>query len=77
MEEDRLETNLGPTAEDDLSPEISAALKQPKRRFVGRKTAEQQAGKAGPESSIEQSSSALQGAIKSRSSCISILILPQ
>jgi 2-(3-amino-3-carboxypropyl)histidine synthase len=41
MEEDRLETNLGPTADDNLAPESQAQKKQPKRRFVGRRTAEQ------------------------------------
>ena len=41
MESDRLETNLGPTAEYDVIPEIQPETKQPRRRFVGRRTAQQ------------------------------------
>ncbi|KAF2277685.1 uncharacterized protein EI97DRAFT_396673 [Westerdykella ornata] len=40
MEEDRAATNLGPSAEDGLVGEPPVVPRQPKRRFVGRKTAE-------------------------------------
>ena len=60
MEQDRAVTNLGPTAEDEFSSEAPAVPKQPKRRFVGRKTAERAAGKMDPNANIEDSG-AIQG----------------
>ncbi|KAK7544603.1 diphthamide biosynthesis protein 1 [Phyllosticta citribraziliensis] len=39
MEEDRAATNLGPEPVEELNAEQNSAPKQPKRRFVGRKTA--------------------------------------
>jgi 2-(3-amino-3-carboxypropyl)histidine synthase len=41
MEDDRAQTNLGPAAEQGVPDEGPAAPapKQPRRRFVGRKTA--------------------------------------
>ena len=60
MEEDRAATNLGPTAEDEFNNEVPAAPKQPKRRFVGRKTAERATGKTDPNANIEDSG-AIQG----------------
>jgi len=61
MEDDRAATNLGPSAEDGITEEPIAVPKQPKRRFVGRKTAEKVAGKpAGPNANIEDSG-AIQG----------------
>ncbi|KAK8230142.1 diphthamide biosynthesis protein 1 [Phyllosticta paracitricarpa] len=39
MEEDRAATNLGPEPVEELNGEQSTAPRQPKRRFVGRKTA--------------------------------------
>ncbi|KAF2262332.1 diphthamide biosynthesis protein 1 [Lojkania enalia] len=57
MEEDRAATNLGPLIEDALSEEPVASPKQPKRRFVGRKTAEKAASQpADPNANIEDSS---------------------
>ncbi|KAH6531313.1 hypothetical protein HBI81_091140 [Parastagonospora nodorum] len=57
MEEDRAATNLGPELEEGISEEPTVAPKQPRRRFVGRKTAgtagEQQAD---PNANIEDSS---------------------
>jgi 2-(3-amino-3-carboxypropyl)histidine synthase len=62
MEADRLETNLGPTADQDLVPEPEASVKQPKRRFVGRKTADQLSQKSGDAISNDvESSTAIQG----------------
>jgi 2-(3-amino-3-carboxypropyl)histidine synthase len=55
MEDDRAATNLGPSAEDGMTEEPVAASKQPKRRFVGRKTAEKVAGKTDPNANIEDS----------------------
>ncbi|ORY18682.1 putative diphthamide synthesis protein-domain-containing protein [Clohesyomyces aquaticus] len=57
MEEDRAATNLGPLPEDEINEEIVPISKQPKRRFVGRKTAEKVAGQpADPNANIEDSS---------------------
>ena len=43
MEEDRLETNLGPSSE--TAQEALTPAKVPKKRFVGRKTATERADK--------------------------------
>jgi 2-(3-amino-3-carboxypropyl)histidine synthase len=61
MEEDRAATNLGPEEEKGIPEEPTVVTKQPKRRFVGRKTAEK-AGeqRAYPNANIEDSS-AIQG----------------
>ncbi|KAF1808793.1 Diphthamide biosynthesis protein 1 [Eremomyces bilateralis CBS 781.70] len=56
MEADRLETNLGPSIEEDKPPvSDDATLKQPKKRFVGRRTAEQSSDKSPANLSIEDS----------------------
>lgn len=61
MEEDRAATNLGPEVEEGISEEPAVVPKQPRRRFVGKKTAgaasEQQSD---PNTNIEDSS-AIQG----------------
>ncbi|KAF2203870.1 diphthamide biosynthesis protein 1 [Delitschia confertaspora ATCC 74209] len=57
MEEDRAATNLGPTVEEGMREEPVPATKQPKRRFVGRRTAEKVAEKTpDPNANIEDSS---------------------
>jgi 2-(3-amino-3-carboxypropyl)histidine synthase len=61
MESDRIETNLGPTDDQDIEPEPKSVPKQPKRRFVGRKTADQLAQQNARDGSIEDTSSTLQG----------------
>lgn len=62
MEDDRAATNLGPEADQDIAEEAVPATKQPKRRFVGRKTAEKanEQQQANPNANIEDSS-AIQG----------------
>lgn len=61
MEEDRAATNLGPEVDKDISEKPTAAPKQPRRRFVGRKTAESaNEQQADPNANIEDSS-AIQG----------------
>jgi hypothetical protein len=61
MEDDRAATNLGPDVDEGISEEPPAVSKQPRRRFVGRKTAEQGSGEqADPNANIEDSS-AIQG----------------
>ncbi|KAK7192442.1 Diphthamide biosynthesis protein 1 [Paraphaeosphaeria sporulosa] len=55
MEDDRAQTNLGPAAEDGVPEEVRAVPKQPRRRFVGRKSAAE-AGSADPNANIEDSS---------------------
>ncbi|KAF2708405.1 diphthamide biosynthesis protein 1 [Pleomassaria siparia CBS 279.74] len=59
MEDDRAATNLGPSVEDGLTEEPVNSPKQPKRRFVGRKTVEGKTAEgkpADPNANIEDSS---------------------
>jgi 2-(3-amino-3-carboxypropyl)histidine synthase len=60
MEDDRIATNLGPEMNGDVESEVVTPAKQPKRRFVGRRTAEQAAQSNGTNGSIEDSG-AIQG----------------
>lgn len=60
MEEDRLATNLGPTADEDVVPEPEASPRRPKRRFVGRRAADAAAQTKTPSENIEDSG-AIQG----------------
>lgn len=61
MEEDRAATNLGPGVDEEIIQEQVAVPKQPKRRFVGRKTTEKSGEQqADPNANIEDSS-AIQG----------------
>jgi 2-(3-amino-3-carboxypropyl)histidine synthase len=61
MEDDRAATNLGPMPEDEMNEEAVPIQKQPKRRFVGRKTGDKVAEKSmDPNANIEDSS-AIQG----------------
>jgi 2-(3-amino-3-carboxypropyl)histidine synthase len=60
MEDDRAATNLGPSVDEAMSEEPVAIPRQPKRRFVGRKTAEAASKSADPNANIEDSS-AIQG----------------
>jgi hypothetical protein len=61
MEEDRVATNLGPEVDEAMIEEPTAVPKQPKRRFVGRKTAVKSGEQsADPNANIEDSS-AIQG----------------
>jgi len=59
MESDRIETNLGPTA--DMEPELEEAPKKPRRRFVGRRAASQDTQPT--DTSNIESSSQLQGSV--------------
>ncbi|KAJ8115784.1 hypothetical protein OPT61_g2635 [Boeremia exigua] len=61
MEEDREATNLGPEVDEGMAEEPVAVPRQPKRRFVGRKTVEKSGDQpADPNANIEDSS-AIQG----------------
>lgn len=61
MEDDRAATNLGPDVDEEMPEEPVSVSKQPKRRFVGRKTAEMaNQPSADPNANIEDSS-AIQG----------------
>jgi hypothetical protein len=61
MEDDRAATNLGPDVDEGILEEPTAAPKQPRRRFVGRKNAETaNEQQADPNANIEDSS-AIQG----------------
>ncbi|KAF1997865.1 Diphthamide biosynthesis protein 1 [Amniculicola lignicola CBS 123094] len=56
MEEDRAATNLGPSTEDGIVEEPVPVQRQPKRRFVGRKTTDKPAASVDPNANIEDSS---------------------
>ncbi|EUC48282.1 hypothetical protein COCMIDRAFT_2894 [Bipolaris oryzae ATCC 44560] len=57
MEDDRAATNLGPDVDQGIAEESLSVPKQPKRRFVGRKTAEKTSGQpVDPNANIEDSS---------------------
>lgn len=58
MEQDRLETNLGPAQE--VAQETPVVAKVPKKRFVGRRTAEK-AEKDGAVAGSIEDSGAIQG----------------
>jgi 2-(3-amino-3-carboxypropyl)histidine synthase len=60
MEEDRIISNLGPDIEGEIEAEVSTPPKQPKRRFVGRRAAEQAAQSKIVNGSIEDTG-AIQG----------------
>lgn len=59
MESDRLEANLGPSIVEE-DPPVSTPLKQPRKRFVGRRTVEQNGDNLSPSLNIEDSK-AIQG----------------
>ena len=63
MEEDRVQANLGPTA--DVQPEETEKAKQPKKRFVGRRTVGS-AGKQQTSNGTIENSGAIQGYSSSR-----------
>jgi 2-(3-amino-3-carboxypropyl)histidine synthase len=60
MEDDRAATNLGPDVDENISEEPAVVPKQPRRRFVGRKTEKAGEQQADPNTNIEDSS-AIQG----------------
>jgi len=60
MEEDRIATNLGPTAHLDVVPEPETLPKTPKRRFVGRRAADAAAQNKASQDGIEDAG-AIQG----------------
>jgi len=61
MEDDRATTNPGLSTKDNLLGESVCIPKQPKRRFVGRKKAEQVAGKPVDLDADIEDSNAIQG----------------
>jgi hypothetical protein len=63
MESDRLETNLGP-ALDDIEPELKSEVQKPARRFVGRRTAQQQQNDQSNKLQDAEESTSIQGKIK-------------
>lgn len=69
MEEDRIATNLGPETNGDVQSEVVVPTKQPRRRFVGRRAADQAAAQSnGANGSIEDSG-AIQG-VNSPNPCV-------
>ncbi|CAA9960089.1 diphthamide biosynthesis protein [Pyrenophora teres f. maculata] len=67
MEDDRAATNLGPEADLDMVEEVVPMPKQPKRRFVGRKTADKASGQQADANTNIEDSSAIQVAQPRRS----------
>lgn len=62
METDRIETNLGATADQEVPLEPHSEVKQPKRRFVGRRTAQQiKQNGTNPNTEDVESTSIIQG----------------
>jgi 2-(3-amino-3-carboxypropyl)histidine synthase len=61
MEDDRAATNLGSEVEEGISEEPAVASKQPKKRFVGRKTAEKMGEQQGDPNANIEDTSAIQG----------------
>lgn len=59
MEQDRAETNLGLSVDPETAVPVGEKPKQPKKRFVGRRSAE--AGKANVVNGAIEDSSAIQG----------------
>jgi 2-(3-amino-3-carboxypropyl)histidine synthase len=62
MEDDRAQVDLGVAADIEEREEEAAALRQPKKRFVGRRQAEEAASRNNANGSIE-SSGAVKGQI--------------
>lgn len=79
MEEDRDATNLAPETSPDLTGDAAASSKQPKRRFIGRKAANERAAARGVAHGAIEESSAIQGAatIHSHTMLRFLLTLPQ
>ncbi|KAF2668168.1 hypothetical protein BT63DRAFT_388200 [Microthyrium microscopicum] len=67
MEEDRDQTNLGPSSDENVQYDSPTVPKQPKRRFVGRKTAAQKASTEFQDGSNIESSTHVQVAQPRRS----------
>ena len=61
IEEDRAATNLGPEADQGIPEETVPVPKQPRRRFVGRKTADKGHEQAADPNANIEDSSAIQG----------------
>lgn len=72
MEEDRAETNLGNSVNADLAIPGEEKRKQPKRRFIGRKTAEKAENSNGGLNGTIEDSGAIQGIQESISYVIPI-----
>lgn len=60
MEEDRIQANLGPITHQDTATETTPQPKQPRKRFVGRRTADRAEKQSSSNSTIEDSN-AIQG----------------
>jgi 2-(3-amino-3-carboxypropyl)histidine synthase len=61
MEEDRAATNLGPDIEEEILEEPVEVPKQPKRRFVGRKTTAKDTNEPKDPNATIEDTSAIQG----------------
>ena len=61
MEADRAQADLGEAVDAELSAPRSDPLKQPKKRFIGRKAAAEKAEKNGGSNGTIEDSGAIQG----------------
>lgn len=61
MEDDRSQTNLGADISSDLKSEPAAATRQPKKRFIGRRQAAENASKTTANGVNVEDSGAIQG----------------
>lgn len=61
MDIDRAETNIGISVNANLESEVPEKLRQPARRFIGRRTAAERANKNEKSQSTIEDSGALQG----------------
>jgi len=66
MEEDRAATNLGPDIEYDDPEKSAPEPKQPRKRFIGRRAAEERAAAKGLENDGQVDSGAAAGIIAGR-----------
>lgn len=63
MEEDRAATNLGPDIDYDETPKSTPETKLPRKRFIGRRAAEERAAAKGLGKDGQVDASAAEGAI--------------
>ena len=61
MESERAQADLGEAVDAELAAEEKQQLRQPKRRFVGRKAAAEQAERNGDSNKTIEDSGAIQG----------------
>ena len=61
MEEDRAQVDVGKTVNAEIKTETVSEMRQPKKRFIGRRAAAELAQKKGDTNSAIEDSGAIQG----------------